>query len=197
MNRKINFWNQTEIEKAIKNFINTDVDANLKFPSAKLLRSKKRADLENAINRSGGFIYWRKKMGYDEQNISSVIGWGGEEIVKQILTSMGYKVEKQTSTSFYDFVVNDCVRIECKFSNVYRGKTGEYFSFNLERKEKDCDIFIIVCKYKNTSLKILVIPHIKVFNQKQISVGLENSKWDCYENKFDYIDKYEKFYKGL
>ena len=197
MNRKINFWNETEIEKAIKTFINTDADANLKFPSAKLLRSKKRTDLENAITRSGGFVYWRKKMGYDEQNISSVIGWNGEEIIKRILISMGYKVEKQTTTSFYDFVVNDCVRVECKFSNVYRGQTGEYFSFNLERKEKDCDIFIVVCKYKNSLLKILVIPHIKVFNQRQISVGLENSKWDCYENKFDYIDKYEKFYKGL
>lgn len=189
-------WDNNSIEKAIKQFIDTEVEANNDFPSSELLRKKHRTDLSNAITRSGGFIYWRNKMGYKLKECKSEIGWHGEKIIEEILINKGYKVHKESTMCIYDYTVNDCVRVDCKYSRVYHGKQGDFFSCKL-KNAKDCDIFIVLCEYDNHTYKILVIPHMAVFNQSQISIGLENSKWDCYRNKFHYIDKYENFYKNL
>lgn len=189
-------WNKNLIEEEIKNFIKNEPEAHNNFPSHHLLCKKNRADLDNAISRSGGFIYWRKKMGYTLNKCESKIGWDGERFIEELLKNKGYKVYKQSVTCYYDYVVNDCVRIDCKYSHVYHSEQGDFFSCHLDA-DKDCDIFIVLCEYDNGEHKVLVIPHVVVFNQKQISIGLNNSKWDFYKNKFEYIDKYEHFYKNL
>ena len=192
----MSFWTNELIEQEIKNFIDTEVEANGDFPSCCLLRKKHRTDLSNAITRSGGFIYWRDRMGYKTNKCKSEIGWQGEKIIEEILINKGYNVHKEPITCIYDYTINHYVRVDCKYSRIYHNKQGDFFSCKLKHY-KDCDIFIIICKYNDNHYKVLVIPHIAVFNQSQISIGLNNSKWDCYENKFEYINKYESFYKKL
>lgn len=124
-------------------------------------------------------------------------GLYGENELQKKLESLGFKVDKEPTNCIYDFTVNNIVRIDCKYSNIYHGKTGDFYSFNLEDSHPDCDIFICLFKDKNEELQFLVIPHVFVFNYKQISVGIEKSKWLKFKNRFDYLIKYEEFFKGL
>ncbi len=54
------FWNDETIEIAL----NEIIKKYGKFPTAYFLESIKRSDLIHAVQRNGGFQYWRKKLGY-------------------------------------------------------------------------------------------------------------------------------------
>mgnify|MGYP003306895399 CR=1 FL=1 len=136
-------WTEKRVEEEIQKFINGVGEGS--FPTHKSLKEYGRYDLSNAITRSGGFIYWKNKMGYTTEPFESQIGWQGEKIAENLLLSLEYNLRKEPTNCIYDYTVNDCVRIDCKFSHIYHGKQGNFFSCNLESPYKDCDIFIVIC----------------------------------------------------
>lgn len=166
------------------------------FPSSQYLRQNGYCDLDNAIQRSGGFKYWRETM-EDKLVFTNNIGDDGEETIQTKLESLGYKVTKETRKNLYDLTVNDNVRVECKLSHISLFNGFEGYSCNLHKHTTAFDILIVICRDKENNDTFYVIPHTKVFNHSQISFGINKSKWDKYIDNFQIIDKYNDFYNSL
>lgn len=190
------FWDYDLIENKIQEAMSI---LNIhRFPTANELLSIDYGGLVNVITRTGGFIYWHKRLNMEKiDKKESEIGWQGEDIVEAQLISLGFKVEKQKANCPYDFVVNNTVRIDSKYSHLYHGELGNFYSCNLESCYRDCDIYVIICEDDKGVQRFLIIPHTAVFNHKQISIGEYDSKWYKYENKFNIIKKYSDFYNSL
>lgn len=190
-----NGWNEEKITRVIKEKM--DELHIHHFPSQVELRNNGSSNLASVINRTGGFLYWKDKMGLSESPCHSEVGWHGESIVAEKLTELGFKFQKESVTCRFDFTVGDFVRVDSKYAHIYHSKNGDFYSFNLKGNWRDCDIFIGVCEDEEQNRKFYVIPHVVVFNQTQISLGIKNTKWSRFENRFDLIEKYDKFYKKI
>jgi hypothetical protein len=153
--------------------------------------------LSGLVSKRGGFIKWANILNLPIKESETLIGYKGEQILKDLIESKGYKIERQTANCFYDFIINDYIRTECKYSHLYHGKNGNFYSFSLETKMHDCDIYIFICEDDNENKKILIIPQSFLQNQGQVSVGEFNSKWYKYINRYDLIDTYNDFYINI
>lgn len=188
-------WDEALIENKIREVMK---ELNIHhFPSNGELTKNGKSSLCNAISRSGGFLYWKEKTGLKTDPVLCEIGWHGEEIVANKLIELGFNFHKESVTCPFDFTVGDFVRVDSKYSHICKGENGSYYSCNLTTNKRDCDIYIVVCEDDNKNHKFYVIPHVAVFNQKQISIGMKNSKWNKYENRFDLITEYDDFYKKM
>jgi hypothetical protein len=114
--------------------------------------------LSGLVSKRGGFIKWANILNLPIKESETLIGYKGEQILKDLIESKGYKIERQTANCFYDFIINDYIRTECKYSHLYHGKNGNFYSFSLETKMHDCDIYIFICEDDNENKKILIIP---------------------------------------
>ncbi|WP_252233748.1 hypothetical protein [Clostridium sp. ZS1] len=94
----------------------------------------------------------------------------------------------------YDLLVNDNVKIDVKSSNKYLSSAGwNSYSFNLEKFNPTCDIYIIYCIQDE---KLLIIPS-KFLKQTQLCITDKTSKYDIYKDRWDYIEQYNSFYKTV
>ncbi|PNX48579.1 MAG: hypothetical protein BV457_03450 [Thermoplasmata archaeon M9B1D] len=192
-------WHKTsneEIEEKIKEMIsNKNMD---KFPSRKeIIDYFGNSSIACIISRRGGFKFWSNKIGYEMKESETKTGWIGEGIAKELLENHGYLVEKMNTNCAYDFLVNGNIRIDIKFSRLFDNGNMKYYSFNLEQKFHDCDIYILICEDENKNIKVIVIPQSFVQNQGQIGVGEFKSKWYKYIDKYDFIDMYSNFYNKI
>ncbi len=162
--------------------------------SVEIKKVTKNSCLINAIRRHGGFLYWSINIGVEQSECTTRTGLEGELKIKKFLERKGYKVEKMSVKHPYDLLVNDDIKIDVKFSNKYKGKCGEYFTFNLEKSSPTCDLYIFIC-HEDGVKKTLIIPS-KLLHQTQISVS-DKSKYDIYKDRWDYIEQYDKFYKSV
>ena len=152
-------------------------------------------DLENIIMKRGGFYYWANKLGLELKQSASTTGIKYEKICKEKLESLGYEAELTTMKFPYDILVNKAIKIDVKVSNGYTGSCGFFFTFNLESNIPKSDIYVFYCNNKQQN-KILIIPSTYLCGIGQLSVGL-CSTYDIYKDKWDYIKKFDAFYKSL
>lgn len=194
-----NKWSEELIEERL-----IEVMENLKInrmPSNKEIASVLGDySLSNAIARRGGFRMWAEKIGLEIKDSETCFGNEYEFIVKEILEEMGYYVEKMTTKHPYDLLVNDNLKVDVKVSKYYNPKEGgsKFHTFNLEKKYHNCDIFICVGLDDDNDeiVKMLIIPSKYLMNKKQLSVGI-NSNYDRFDKRFDFIEKYIKFYNEI
>ncbi len=184
-------WNYELIQAEILSIMTT-LDLDRMPTSVEIQKVTKDTRVINAIRRHGGYEFWSKQVGSCQSECTTRTGLSGELEVKNILENKGYTVEKMSVKHPYDLLVDGNIKIDVKTGNKYKGNSGEYYSFNLEKKNPTCDIYIIICRQNK---KILVIPS-KFLHQTQISIG-ENSKYDIYRDRWDYIKQYEQFYKSI
>lgn len=93
----------------------------------------------------------------------------------------------------YDLLVNSNIKIDVKTARLYTSEHGNsYYTFNLEKKNPTCDIYIFYCVEIE---KILIIPS-KFLRQTQLCIS-ENSKYNRYTNRWDYLKIYDNFYKEV
>lgn len=154
------------------------------------------ASLSAYLTKTVGLKQMAEQLGLPIKDSETKTGWIGEDILEGKLQELGYNIRKQSTICPYDFVVG-YTRIDCKYSKIYHSPNGGFYSFNLESKNHDCDIFILICEDDEGNRKFYVVPNVFVFNQSQISIGLNRTKWEKFENRFDYIDKFENFYKEM
>ena len=87
-----------------------------------------------------------------------------------------------------------------KSSTIIENNNGyKYHSFNLEKKEPTCDIYILYC-IDNSDLiyKTYIIPSCHVYGQTQIGISAYGiSKWDRYKNNWAIFNTYNEFYQKL
>lgn len=150
--------------------------------------------LSNAITRRGGFEWLSKHMGLSRKECQSKLGLHGELKIKSILEEMGYKVEKMKGSHPYDLLINENVKVDVKTSKLYKsGKGWNSYSFNLEKANPTCDIYVFVCIEDE---KYLIIPS-KFLKQTQLCITDKESKYEIYRDRWDYIDKFDNFYKSV
>lgn len=77
---------------------------------------------------------------------------------------------------------------------LYRGKGGNFYSFNLEKPFCTCDIYILrLISEEGIEKDTLVIPSSHVSTNTQISVGETKSKYQKYSKRWDYVEMYFEF----
>lgn len=150
-----------------------------------------------AIGKHGGYKHWAERLGLEIKKSETLFGKRYETALNSMLTTEGYKVEQMAMCYPYDLLVNDNIKIDVKSSTRYylKGKSYSY-SFNLEKVNPTCDIYVCMCIDDNNVIeKVLIIPS-KFLKQTQLCIGIK-SKYDIYQNRWDYITTYDDFYKKL
>lgn len=155
------------------------------------------SSLTNKISRSGGFYWWAEKLGLDRKNSETSLGNEYEYIVMNKLTDKGYNVKKMSTKHPYDLLVNENIKIDVKAAKPYiSNKNDRFHTFNLYDGIPTCDIYIAIALDESDEVeKVLIIPS-KYAKVTQISIG-SVSKYDKYINRWDYVERYDRFYKVL
>lgn len=169
------------------------LDINRMPTSVEIKLVTKDSKLINAIRRHGGFLYWANQLDIGQAPGTTRLGMIGEEKIKLTLESKGYIVDKMSIKHPYDLLVNSYIKVDVKTAKLYTNTKGSsYYTFNLEKSNPTCDIYIFYCVGVE---KVLIIPS-KFLKQTQLSIG-EDSKYNKYIDRWDYLEKYNKFYKDI
>ncbi len=189
-------WNDELIEKQIRRVMKT-LEINRMPTSVDILKATNNSSLSNAIKRNKGFNEWAKKLGLKQSECETRLGEKGEYFIKELLENKGYTVEKMSVKHPYDLLVNENIKLDIKTANKYIAtNNSEYYTFNLEKNNPTCDIYVFVCLGENKKpIKNFVIPS-KFLHQTQISIG-NSSKYEIYKDRWDYIEQYNKFYSNI
>jgi len=188
-------WNKDTIELELKKVIRS---LGLKyFPSLKEIEDfLGNSKLTNAISKNGGSYFWAKKLGCKNKKSETQFGNKYETICASFLTSeLHYDCEQMNTRYPYDLTVNKHIKIDVKVANIFVSEVNsQYYTFNLEKNNPTCDIFICYCIKNDIIEKIYVIPSNIMQGKTQLSVGKTFSKYDIYINNWDIIKKYDNFY---
>jgi len=153
--------------------------------------------LDNAIIRSYGYYDWAEKLNLNIKDSETYMGISYEEICFNNLKEKSYKVEKTPVKAPYDLLVNDNVKIDVKSGCAYENNESRCHTFGINKVHPTCDLYIIYAldeSSKNIE-RTFVIPS-KYLKLKSLSLG-ENSKYNRYIEKWEYINQYDIFYKSL
>ena len=157
--------------------------------------------LTNKISKSGGTKYWAELLGYGVKDCESEFGDYFERYaIQDIFDNTKLKSFKNKVDYPYDVTTNKHIKVDVKSSTIIENNNGyKYHSFNLEKKQPTCDIYILYCvDDENKVYKTYVIPSCHVYGQTQIGISaFGNSKWDKYRNKWDIFTTYNEFYQKL
>lgn len=154
--------------------------------------------LSSVIGHRGGFNWMAKRMGLSQSKCKTRLGRNTESKIKEILKNKGYEVKQMSVKHPYDLLVNENIKIDVKSSHIYTSDKGwSSYSFNLEKNNPTCDIYIFVCiDDKNCYERILIIPS-KFLHQTQFCITSGKSKYDIYKDRWDYIEQYNSFYENV
>lgn len=154
--------------------------------------------LSNAVRRHGGTNYWASVLGLEMKDCESKSGADYESIFcEQVFAKTGLEPQRTKPRYPYDVLVGGSVKVDVK-SGVRVGKTSKYFSFNLEKKEQTCDVFVVYCLNDNYEQeKVYVIPANVLSGKTQLSFGIVESKYDIYLDRWDIISKCYDFWEGV
>lgn len=145
--------------------------------------------LTNKVGKTLGYYGWAEKLNLPIQSNETTTGKCGEAYVCAVLESKGYTVEQMKQNYPYDLFVNKCLKVDVKYSNLYHGKSGNFYSYRLAKKYPTCDFYILVANDDINSKKIYVLPS-KDAMQLQISIGEHCSIYEKYVDRYDLIDNY-------
>lgn len=188
-------WTHDKIKKEILSVMKSlEID---RMPTRNEIRSVLTNDkLTNKISKTLGYYGWAKELEIDVKENDTYTGKQSEKYVIELLNSLGYKAEQMLQNFPYDILVNDVCKIDVKFSHLYKGPVGNFYSFALRKDKPTCDFYILVAEDPNQVKKIYVVPSAKVI-QKQIGIGQHKSIYEKYKNRFDLIESYISFYSKL
>lgn len=145
--------------------------------------------LTNKISKTGGFYFYADKLGLEIKESETALGTFVQNFVRLKMITLGFDAEK-TSTKFpYDLLVNRRVKIDVKSGRIVQNSTGQYYTFNLEKKFQTCDFFIAVTLGENDEIKkIYIIPSSILSGKTQLSIGVEKSIYNKYIDRWDLIE---------
>lgn len=153
--------------------------------------------LASIISRKG----WYKlaaELGLPIKSSETQLGKTFELEATAMLQSKGFDVKRMSQNYPYDLLVNDCIKVDVKASRLYKGKTGDFYSFGLAKPFATCDVYILItlndaCKAD----RFMVVPSKFVHTNKQISVGAVNSKYHKFTDRWDYIKTISDFWQKV
>ena len=192
-----NKWTDEKIEDCIREIMVKNKLSTM--PSTPTMSDfYKSHGLANAISKRGGFRYWANKLNIEMGKSCTNLGQKYESVLEEFLiTKLDCECVQMTSQFPYDLLVNGCIKIDVK-CGFKVGTNKDYYSFNLEKKNTTCDLFVCYCLNDDESiLKTYVIPSIVMQGKSQLSVGINSSRYDKYLDKWDNLYKYNNFYKSI
>lgn len=155
--------------------------------------------LTNVISkRDGGWYKLANELGLGMKQCETEFGKKYERIAAIHLERLGFRVEKMTQNHPYDLLVDGCVKIDVKASHLYCGPNGSFYTFNLEKEHSTCDAAILYAiDETRVETRSWVIPSSVFQGKKQISIGLIKSKYNFYQDRWDYIRRISDFWRSL
>ena len=157
------------------------------------------SSLTNHMSKIGGTRKWAEKLGLPIKRCESEFGNDYELFaIKEIQNHVGL-IAKQTKPRYpYDLLVDESIKVDVKVSYPFQNNCGAYANtFNLEKKDPTCDIFILYClDLEGEIRKTLIIPSCVVAGKTQIGSG-NDSKWVLYKDKWEYFIEYSAFINSL
>lgn len=153
--------------------------------------------LTNAISHRGMWRELAEELNLEIKDSETAFGKTYESRAMEQLICMGYEVERMPQNFPYDLLVNGSIKIDVKVSKLYKGTSGNFYTFNLEKPYAICDLYILYLENTNLIKDILIIPSKFVVKNTQISVGEINSKYYKYSQRWDYLKEYTEFSEGI
>ena len=192
-------WSEDEVRKEIMNIVET---LDLKhFPTkSQIINFYGNNSLANKISRSGGSRYYADLLKLEIVNCESEFGNFFEELaIDEILENTGFSSLHTNVRYPYDLLTNGNIKVDVKASKKVKNKNSNfpYHSFNLEKREPTCDIFVFYCLDENMEIeKRVIVPSCLLSGKTQVGMG-GLSKWDAYIDKWEYFDMYNNFYNSV
>ena len=151
--------------------------------------------LANAVSRrNGGWYKLADELGLPIKKSDTYFGKMQEYAVCEMLREQGFETERMPQNFPYDILVDNCVKVDVKASRLYKGKNGNFYAFNLEKKYATCDVYILLTlDNENNITNTLIVPSVFVIKNTQISVGEQQSKYYQFKDKWDYISSLSAF----
>ncbi len=151
--------------------------------------------LSNAIRRHGGTSFWAHQLNMEEKESESKDGYSYElKCRNDIFSILQLESENMIPRYPYDLLVEKCVKIDTKVSNIYNARNGaRFFTCNIEKRNQTCDVYVVYLKNDEGKERVLIIPSIVISGKTQLSIGEHKSIYYKYENRWDIIEKYYKF----
>ena len=189
-------WSDNNIENAILEVVRKAKITS--FPTHSQMQEITGSEaLSNAVSKHGGSRYWSKRLGLEMKKCESKVGFDFECECLHYLVSLGYDCELTIARYPYDLLANRNIKVDVKCSNLYHAKSGDFYTFNLEKKMPTCDVFVCYCVSEYDIEKTYVIPSCILSGITQLSIGKKNSKYDKYIDKWDIFARYDEFYKKM
>lgn len=187
-------WNDELIVLEIKKMV--EERQMTTFPThSEIISHFGNSSLVCALSRHGGTKKFAEILGLDMKSCESKFGDIVEEMCKNHIEQFTSLSVSRTPVRFpYDLLVQNAVKIDVKsavpFDNYGRSK---YYSFNLEKKQQTCDIFVFYCMSENFQVKrTLIVPSFVLSGKTQFCIG-ERSKYNKYLDRWEIISDYYNF----
>lgn len=190
-------WNEETIEKAIYEIM--EIAKITHFPTRSTIRKITGNEaLTNALRRHGGTRYWANKLQLEIKPCESRLGDEAELACMAFLSvNYGYDCEQTPVRYPYDILVNKNIKVDVKCSNLFHGKNGDFYTFNLGKSKPTCDIFVCYCIEEHHIEKVYVIPSCVLSGKTQLSLGVTKSKYEVFKNRWDIFEEYNAFLTSL
>lgn len=150
--------------------------------------------LTNKVSKTLGYYGWAKELNLPIQINDTSKAKLSEAHAAELLLAHGYRAERMLTNYPFDILVNDKVRIDVKFANLYCGPKGNFYSFALRKKHPTCDIYMLIANASPE--KIYFVPACRCV-QTQIGIGETTSAYEKWHDRYDVIDQYLKFYQRI
>ncbi|HEY5563879.1 MAG TPA: hypothetical protein VIK72_19360 [Clostridiaceae bacterium] len=152
--------------------------------------------LTNKIAKTGGFSYWAEKLKMGLKISDTSLGQDYELKAIELIEGKGFEVERMTTKYPFDLLINDNIKIDVKVSRPGYVKGSRVHTFRTTKKFATCDLYMIFALDENKAIeKFFIIPgsDLKVVT---MCIG-RKSKYDIFIDRWDLIEKYDKFYREL
>lgn len=192
-------WTDEDVKNDIMNIVNTlKLDY---FPSKReIIDFYGNYSLASKISRSGGSRYYADLLNLKIAPTESDFGNFYEDYaIDDIAQNTGFKSIHTDVKYPYDILTNGNIKVDVKASKKIKRNNSAfpYYSFNLEKREPTCDLFIFYCLDDECEIeRTVIIPSCILSGKTQLGMG-GLSKWEVYEDKWNYFKMYDDFYKSV
>lgn len=191
-------WDECSIIEEIMKIVN-DFNMNT-FPTHREMNLYfNNNSLSVAVSKHGGTEYFSQKLNLKIKRCESAFGEKYELFaIKHIKEKTNLDSEKMKLRYPYDVLTNKNIKIDIKVSKRFKANNGYYYTFNLEKINPTCDIFIAYCIDEEDNIdRVVIIPSCVTRGLTQLSFGKNKSKYDKYIDNWDVIKKYDDFYNNI
>lgn len=191
-------WSDESIKAAVKEVMSA-LELERMPSRSECLRYFQNGSLCNAISkRKGGWYGLADEMNLPIKDSDTWLGKRQERIVAEMLREKGFGVEQMSQNFPYDLLVDDYIKVDVKASRLYRGKLGNFYSFNLEKRFATCDIYVLLALTDSNEIaRTFIVPSKFVMKNTQISIGEITSKYDRFEDKWEHFDAMSNFLESI